>query len=107
MTDVVRSPLAQKFGVAEVPPPFTDADAQAINAGPAIFSNKMFATVAPQGMRLTFAEVNPASPSPAFRAAIFLSFQDAAALMDLLERQLSQVDTVVIPTAVQASGQDS
>lgn len=106
MTDISKSPLAQKFGVTDVPP-FTDADAQAINAGPAIFSNKMFATVAPQGMRLTFAETNPASPVPSFRAAIFLSFQDAAALLDLLERQLSLVETVAIPAVVKASGEDS
>jgi hypothetical protein len=94
MTQAQKSALAQKFGVVD-PPQFTDADAEAVNSGPAIFSNKMFATVAPQGLRLTFAETNIATQLPQFRAAVFLSFPDAAALMDLLERQLGLVDSVI------------
>ena len=88
-----KTEVATKFDLPE-PPPMTEIDTASINSGPAFYSNKMYATLLPQGMRLTFAEMNPASPAPAFRTAIFLSFPDAAALADLLQRQLSQLEFV-------------
>ncbi len=64
------------------------ADGIAINSGPAFFSNKIYATVSPVGMRLTFVEVNQAVPTPAYRTAVFLSIADTLALLELLQRQL-------------------
>lgn len=99
-----KSELAKKFGVAD-PPAITDADTATINSGPAIFANKMYATLSPQGMRLTFAEANPALPAPAFRTAVFLSYSDAAALMDLLQRQLSLIEVLDTPPGAETNGE--
>lgn len=104
ITKPEKSEIAQRFGLPE-PPQITDLDTSAINSGPAFYSNKMYATMLPQGMRLTFAEINPASPAPAFRTAIFLSFQDAAALADLLQRQLGQLDFVPFTQPAGDSGE--
>ena len=99
-----KTEIAQRFGLPDSPP-ITDMDTAIINSGPAFFSNKMYATMTPQGMRLTFAELNLASPTPAFRAAVFLSFPDAAALADLLQRQLSQIEFVPFPQPDGDSGE--
>ena len=66
-----RTEIAERFGIPEAPP-VTDVDAVVINSGPAALSNKFYSTVFPHGMRLTFAETNPALEAPAFRAAVFL-----------------------------------
>lgn len=106
MTTPEKSDLAKRFKVAD-PPTITDVDTATINSGPAIFANKMYATISPQGLRLTFAEANPALPAPAFRAAVFLSFPDAAALMDLLQRQLSLIEVFEGSSEAVASGEAS
>lgn len=104
MTTPGKTPIAELFGLPEAPA-ITDAETAIINGGPAVFSNKMYATMMPQGMRLTFAEVNPASETPAFRAAIFMGFSDMAALADLLQRQLMQLEKVEIPQQAGDSGE--
>ena len=104
MTTPEKTEIAQRFGLPDSPL-ITDVDTTVINNGPAFFSNKMYATMLPQGMRLTFAEVNPASPTPAFRTAVFLNFQDAAALADLLQRQLAQLEIVPFPQPAGDSGE--
>ena len=93
MTDTERSEIAKLFELPD-PPQMTDVDTAVINSGPAVFSNKIYATMTPQGMRLTFAELNPASEIPAFRTAIFMGYQDIAALADLLLRQLALLQKV-------------
>lgn len=82
-----------------------DADAAIINAGAAVYCNAVYATTLPVGLRLTFAEVNPATPmSPAFRAAIILSPYDAAALADLINRQLAFVEQSIREQQAAAQG---
>ena len=98
-----KSDLAKLFQVAD-PPEITDADTSLINSGAAVLVNKMYATVMPFGMRITFAEANPATQVPAFRTAVFLSYQDAAALYDLLHRQLQKVEVLPVPLGVVTSG---
>lgn len=93
MTTPEKTEIAKKFELSD-PPPVTDTDTAIINSGPALFANKMYATMMPQGMRLTFAEMNPAAEVPAFRAAIFMGYTDMAALADLLQRQLAQLEIV-------------
>lgn len=104
MTTPGKTEIAEKFGLPEAPA-VTDAETGIINGGPAYFSNKIYATMMPQGMRVTFAELNPASPIPAFRSAVFLSFQDAVALADLLQRQIAQIEFVEIPKPAGVSGE--
>lgn len=103
MTTPDKTEIAKKFGLPEAPV-VTEPETAIINSGPAIFANKIYATMMPQGLRLTFAEVNPASPTPSFRAALLLGIQDAAALADLLQRQLSQIEVVETPLPVGDSG---
>lgn len=69
-------------------------DAEVINSGPAQYSNKMFSTVLPAGMRITFAEMNPAVPKLAFRSAVFLGYHDVALLIDLLQRQMAVAESL-------------
>jgi hypothetical protein len=101
---VEKSDIAKAFNLPD-PPQVTDVDTVVINSGPAFFSNKMYATMTPQGMRLTFAELNPASETPAFRAAIFMGYQDIAALADLLLRQLSLLQSATENTQAGDSGE--
>lgn len=94
-----KTEIAEKFDLPD-PPQITDIDTAVINSGPAVFANKMYSTMTPHGMRLTFAELNPASEVPAFRAAIFMGYADMAALADLLQRQLMQMERIEIPKQV-------
>ena len=98
-----KTELAKRFLVAD-PPTITDVDTAVINSGAAVLANKMYATIMPHGLRLTFAETNPSSPSPAFRAAVFVSFQVAAALFDLLHRQLSNIEVLSDLPGAEPSG---
>ncbi|MBL9049037.1 MAG: hypothetical protein JNK19_02870 [Tabrizicola sp.] len=105
MTTPKRTEIAERYGISE-PPVVTETDTAVINSGPAVFANKMFATTMPQGMRLTFAEVNPGSPTPSFRTAVFLGVHDVAALADLLQRQLALVEQVDISHLVKPVGEE-
>lgn len=66
----------------------TDAELDLAFAGPAVHANRFYATIMPGGLRLTFAEQHAADALGQFRAAVFLSPQDAVALFDLLKRVL-------------------
>lgn len=106
MSSSEKSELAKKFGVGDSPD-VSDVDTSAINSGPAIFANKIYATVMPQGLRLTFAEMNPAQALPAYRTAVLLSYPDAAALMDLLQKQLTLVESSMEQLEVRTGGENS
>ena len=66
-----------------------------IFSGPAIASNKIYATIGPAGVRITFCEQAGPTAPPIFRMAALLSFPDAFALRDLLIRQLEHVEVTV------------
>lgn len=104
MTAEEKSEIAKQFQLPD-PPQITDIDTGVINSGPAYYSNKIYTTMAPHGMRLTFAEMNPASDIPAFRTAVFMGYQDIAALTDLLVRQLSLLQNVDPNTLAGGSGE--
>lgn len=106
MTEPKETAIPNKFELPDAPP-VTDVDTQAINSGPAFFSNKLYATIMPQGLRITFAELNPASSTPAYRTAVFLAFQDAAALVDLLQRQLALLGSLQTEDLVKVRGEDA
>ena len=55
-----------------------------ILSGPAIWANYFYTTFEPLGLKVTFAEKNPAIDLPAFRGAVFLDPSSAVALRDLL-----------------------
>lgn len=74
-----------------------------INSGPAIFTNKMYASMTATGMRITFAEIGHEPGVLAFRGAFFLQYGDAKALRDLLIRQLEQTVEVQNPNPATAS----
>ena len=99
-----RTEVAERFGLPDAPA-VTDIDTEVINSGPAIFATKIYGTVSPMGMRLTFAEVNPSSETPSFRTAVFIGFHDVAALTDLLQRQLSLLQMVEVPMPAGDSGE--
>ena len=98
-----KTDIAQKYGIEDAPP-VTDIDTAVINSGPAVFANKIYASTAAHGMRLTFAEVNPAAEVPSYRTAVFLGFHEVAGLADLLQRQLALVEFVEYKEAAGKSG---
>lgn len=86
---------------AETPAPeqkakkaISDEDYLAMFEGPAFASNRMFMTVTQDGVRLAFMEQHGTRVPPQFRTAVALSFANAFALRDLLERQLKNIRAV-------------
>jgi hypothetical protein len=65
-------------------------------SGPAPVINRMHVNNLQAGMRLTFSEQYSDVVPPVFRAAVFLSYDDAEALRNLLDRQLSTLQKVEI-----------
>jgi hypothetical protein len=63
--------------------------------GPAIFSNKFYATNGPSGIRIAFMESLFPIVHPIFRAAVLLPYQDAIALRDLLTKQLKEIEPLI------------
>jgi len=78
----------------------TTADEMSVGmSGPAILSNRFFASNTLAGVRIGFCETSGIENTPAvFRTAVVLSFQDAAALRDLLTHQLQGVLFIESPT---------
>jgi hypothetical protein len=68
--------------------------------GPALFSNKMYATSTLTGLRITFCEAHPALSRPAFRTAVYMDYGQAIALRDLLNHQLKDLEIVTPPSEV-------
>ena len=94
MLEEAKKSVRDLWGIPDAPE-VTDVDARVINSGPAIFANKLYATSQVAGMRLTFAELNPGDPLPAFRTSVFLAYHDVAALIDLLQRQIAPVEAAI------------
>lgn len=69
--------------------PVTDQELLDAYAIPAVNANKMIAANMINGMRIAFAEAQLPAIPPQYRAAILLSYEDAAALAQLIERQLA------------------
>lgn len=61
-------------------------------SGPAVLANRIFLTITGSGARLSFMEQHGDKVPPQFRTAVILSFEDALALRDLLERQLKDIE---------------
>lgn len=60
--------------------------------GPAMNSNRMVAAHVAAGLRLAFLESYSEDVAAKFRFAVLLSYDDAKALRDLLNRQLKPVE---------------
>ena len=73
----------------------TNEELRSAFSGPAVFSNKFYATTGPSGVRLTFMEALGELVPPVFRTAVLLPFQDALALRDLLTAQLSDIEAMI------------
>lgn len=69
----------------------SDSELASLYAIPAPIANRIVATNFSNGMRLSFGEVGMGRNEPDYRAAIFLSYDDAAALSELIVRQLEQL----------------
>jgi hypothetical protein len=67
-------------------------------SGASVFSNQVYATGTPQGIRLSFCERHESLDVPAFRAAVFLDYGTAIGLRDLLSDQLQGLEIVTTPT---------
>lgn len=66
---------------------------------PAPYANKIYSTVTPTGMRITFVEHNIATEAGVARSAVFMGYDDIEALIALLQRQLALVEKVPIGEA--------
>jgi hypothetical protein len=78
--------------------PMTEGELSVAFAGPAFHVNKMFASNMATGVRLSFCEMRtPDGHDLQFRTAVVISYIDATALRDLLNRQLEGVQFVEIP----------
>ncbi len=85
-------------------PPVNSDEIAAIFSGPAVHSNKMFATLTGTGLRIAFMEqYDPAKP-PLFRVAAVISYPDAIALRDLLTRQVLLFEKMAADATVAAPG---
>lgn len=74
-----------------------------IFSGPAVFANRIFVTLTPFGVRITFVEQQE-NAQPAFRTATYLNILDAISFRDLLNRQLNALGTA-LGESVQAEEQ--
>ncbi|NCQ25356.1 MAG: hypothetical protein GW798_13070 [Roseovarius sp.] len=66
----------------------TPEESAAISSVSALYSNKIYLSSSPQGVRLTFSEIMPDVAVPNARSAVFLAVPDAIALRDLLTEHL-------------------
>lgn len=73
----------------------SDDELRAAFSGPAIFSNKFYATTGPGGVRIAFMEGAGDLGPPIFRTAVILPFQDALGLRDLLITQLKDIEAAI------------
>lgn len=74
-----------------IPPMAPPEELAVVFSGPAIFANKSYVSIGPGGVRLTFCEMNN-SPTPGFRGAFQMSFQDALTLKDLMQSMLKPIE---------------
>ena len=72
--------------------PIAEEELQAIFSGPAVLSNKVYASIVAAGVRITFMEQTSETATSIYRTAAVLSIQDALALRDLLSRHLGEIE---------------
>ena len=70
--------------------PVTSGEVEVAMAGPAFIVNRMVASNAVGGMRISFMEQYGAGLPLYFRCAVFCSFTEAKSLRDLIDRQLQR-----------------
>lgn len=88
--------------------PVSEEDLRAIFSGPALHSNRMFATNLAAGMRIAFMEQVGEHVPPIFRTAVVLAYSDAVHLRDLLNRQLEPIEkSMKEALSAQSSGGDT
>ena len=88
--------------VDKVIAPSTKDELDAAFSGAAIYVNKTFVTVTQAGLRLAFAEARGPNEASVFRSAVLLSYPDAFALLDLLQKMLKEnVEFVPVEKAPQ------
>lgn len=90
---MAKEPQAE--GGAEARKPVSQEELQAAFSGPALNANKVYSSVMPAGIRLSFMEHHPEEVPPTYRTAVLLSIGDAIALKNLLVRQLAQFEEML------------
>ena len=77
-----------------------------IGETPAIFSNRIYVTAKPQGVKITFAEIYPVAGENRIRSstAVFLQLSDFMALKNLIDHQARSIKSVQVPTGVEQDG---
>jgi hypothetical protein len=73
-------------------PKITPENVRASFSGPAVHSNRVFATMTGGGLRLAFMEQLGEAGEMHFRAAVLLPYPDALELRDLITRQLAEIE---------------
>lgn len=68
-----------------------------ILSGPAVWANYFYTTFEQLGLKITFAEKNPAIDLPAFRTAVYLDPGSAVALRDLLSDYIERISNGIPP----------
>lgn len=71
--------------------PIPDKELDQVYSLPAISTNRIIATNFSNGMRLTFGEIGVGRTEATYRTAVFLSFEDAVSLADLINRQIAML----------------
>jgi hypothetical protein len=72
-------------------PSVSQAELASSFEGPALHSNRFFASNVAAGIRIAFSEQHPAV-TPQFRTAVLVAYHDAIALRDLLTKQLRDIE---------------
>ncbi len=76
-------------------------------SGPAMAANRLFVTITPSGVRITFAEqTGPGKPAH-FRTAVIMSIQDGIALRDVLSKTLKDAEAAIEKTTAAPAAQKS
>jgi hypothetical protein len=84
-----EAPVVPKAGLIS---PIPEAELREIFSGPALHTNKFYATNLAAGLRIAFMEAMLEPVQPQFRTAVILAYQDAIALRDLLTHQLREIE---------------
>lgn len=74
------------------PNPVSDREMEIVFSGPALLSNKVYATGLSTGVRLAFCEIRSGDTEPVFRSAIFIAYPDVPAFIKVLQRAMERVE---------------
>lgn len=64
----------------------TTEEMSEVVSGPALFANKLFVTMNPYGVRLTFCESYSDHPVPKFRQAVYMEIHDFKSFLGVLHK---------------------